>query len=85
MLYLSQFVSEILPVCSSQLIKSLHVSSFWVPSNKILRTLLTLLRGVRKIAKSDYRLRHVCSSVVLLSLCLFVRMEQLGSYRYAFS
>jgi len=38
-----------------------------------LRDMLTLFifRRVRKIAKSDYQLRHVCPSV---------RMEQLGSH-----
>ena len=38
-----------------------------------------IFRRVRKIAKSDYQFRHICSSA-RLSVCLSLCMEQLGSH-----
>jgi hypothetical protein len=43
-------------------------------SRNALSPKFAVFRRVRKTAKSDYQLRHVC-----LSVCLSVRMEQLGS------
>jgi len=42
-----------------------------------------IFRRVRKIAKSDYSLRHVCPSV-RPCVCASVRMEQLNSHCTAF-
>jgi hypothetical protein len=43
----------------------------------------SLFRHVRKIAKGDCQLRHVCLCLGLY-VCPSVRMEQLGSYRMDF-
>jgi hypothetical protein len=47
----------------------------WNGPKYVVWYLYGIFRNVRKIAKTDYQLRHVCVCV-----CLSVRMEQLGSY-----
>jgi len=56
-------------------------SSLFVDIPQVISCIFSwILRRNRKIAKSNYELRHVCMSVCCPSVCPSVCMEQLGSH-----